>query len=94
MNQGVEAASLNDAIAMFKEQFSHQYPGSQFLVDGEGYEDEDLDLNVYVDGDEVEIGKYAAEVSALVQQQTGYFILPFILPLGVYPLILDTVGVK
>jgi len=86
VNRDIETASLDEAIEMFQQEFSSRYPESQFLIDGEGYEDEDLDLNIYVDGDEVEIGKYAAEVSARVQQQTGYFILPFILPLESYPL--------
>lgn len=86
VNRDTETASLNEAIEMFKQEFSSRYPGSQFLIDGEGYEDEDLDLNIYVDGDEVEIGKYAAQVSARVQQQTGYFILPFILSLDACPL--------
>jgi hypothetical protein len=86
INRDIEPAPLDDAVEKFKEKFSSRYPESQFLIDGEGYEDEDLDLNIYVDGDEVEIGKYAAEVSALVQQETGYFILPFILPSEGYPL--------
>ena len=86
MNRDMETSSLDEALEMFQQDFSRRYPESQFLIDGEGYEDEDLDLNIYVDGDEVEIGKYAAEVSARVQRQTGYFILPFILPSESYPL--------
>jgi hypothetical protein len=85
VSRDVQTASLNEAVELFKEKFSSRYPESQFLIDGEGYEDEDLDLNVYADGDEVELGKYAAEVSTLVQEQTGYFILPFIIPLESYP---------
>ena len=85
MNRDIEMASLEQAVEMFKENFATKYPEAQFLIDGEGYKDEDLDLNIYVDGDEVEIGIYAAEISALVQQQTGYFILPFVLPRDQYP---------
>jgi hypothetical protein len=85
MNRDVEMASLEQAVEMFKENFAPRYPEAQFLIDGEGYEDEDLDLNIYVDGDEVEIGIYASEISTLVQEQTGYFILPFVLPVDQYP---------
>ena len=70
---------------MFKEEFQKLYPQSRFLIDGEGYEDEDLDLNVYMDGDHLELERYAVEVSHIVQQGTGYFILPFVLPSSTYP---------
>lgn len=56
-----------------------------FLIDGEGYEDEDLDLNVYMDGDQFELERYAVEISHRVQQATGYFILPFVLPAVAHP---------
>lgn len=84
--QDVEPISLAEAVEMFTAQFSRKYPESRFLIEGEGYEDEDLDLNIYVDGDEVETGTFSAEVSNLVQQQTGYLILPFVLPSNRSPL--------
>lgn len=65
---------------MFKLEFHKQYPEGSFLVDGEGYEDEDLDLNIYIDGDQFEVEQYAVKVSHAVQASTGYFILPFVLP--------------
>ena len=74
--------SLEQAVELFKAEFRKRYPQSRFLVDGEGYEAEDLDLNVYVDGDQLELERYAVEVSHAVQQATGYFILPFILTCG------------
>jgi hypothetical protein len=76
----LRSISLAYAVEMFKESFRERYPSSQFLIDGEGYEDEDLDLNIYLDGDQFELEQYAVEVSHLVQQATGYFILPFVLP--------------
>jgi hypothetical protein len=54
-------------------------------LDGDGYEDEDVDLNIYVDGDELALERYAVEVSHVVQQATGYFILPFIFPTAEHP---------
>ena len=78
--------SLGSAVEMYKLEFCTRYPESKFLIDGEGYEDEDLDLSIYIAGDEVESGKYAAEVSYLVQERTGYFILPFMFPPEAYPL--------
>jgi hypothetical protein len=44
-----------------------------------------MNLNVYLDGDHLELERYAVEVSHLVQQATGYFILPFILPASQHP---------
>jgi hypothetical protein len=70
---------------MFKVAFRERFPGSQFLIDGEGYEDEDLDLNIYLDGDQFELEQYAVKVSHRVQQVTRYFILPFTLPASEYP---------
>jgi hypothetical protein len=80
-----QVISLGQAVEMFKAEFRKQYPQSRFLIDGEGYEDEDLDLNVYVDGDQLELERYAVEVSHAVQQASGYFILPFVLPAYEYP---------
>ena len=77
--------SLGQATELFKAEFRKRYPQSRFLLDGEGYEDEDLDLNVYIDGDQLELERYAIEVSHTVQQVTGYFILPFILPAAEHP---------
>ena len=80
-----QVISLGQAVEMFKAEFCKQYPQSRFLIDGEGYEDEDLDLNTYVDGDQLELERYAVEVSHAVQQASGYFILPFVLPASEYP---------
>ena len=80
-----QAISLGQALEMFKAEFCKRYPQSRFLIDGEGYEDEDLDLNIYVDGDQLELERYAVEVSHMVQQASGYFILPFVLPASEYP---------
>jgi hypothetical protein len=73
-----ELTSLRQAVEMFKAEFQRRYPRSEFLVDGEGYEDEDLDLNIYAEGDKYELERYAIEVSHAVQSATGYFILPFV----------------
>jgi hypothetical protein len=70
---------------MFKAKFSERFPHSRFLSDGEGYEDEELDLIIYLDGDQLELEQYAIEVSHAVEQSTGYFILPFVLPASRYP---------
>ncbi len=70
---------------MFKTEFCTQYPQRHFLIDGEGYEDKDIHLNIYVEGDQLELERYVVEVSHTIQQATGYFILPFILPVSQYP---------
>jgi len=76
MPRGLQPISLGQAVELFKVEFRKQYPQSRSLIDGEGYEDEDLDLNVYVDGDQLVLEQYAVEVSHTVQQVTGYFIPP------------------
>jgi hypothetical protein len=81
----LQPTSLEHAVEMFQGLFRERYPQSWFLIDGEGYEDEDLDLNIYLDGDQLALEQYAVEVSHLVQQSTGYFILPFVLPAAHYP---------
>jgi hypothetical protein len=81
----LQPRSLEQAVDMFKAMFGERFPHSRFLIDGEGYEDEDLDLNIYLDGDQFELEQYAVEVSHAVEQSTGYFILPFVLPASRYP---------
>ena len=78
-------ALMYSSVEMFKAVFCERYSQSWFLIDGEGYEDEDLDLNIYIDGDQLALEQYAVEVSHRVQQSTGYFILPFVLPAAHYP---------
>jgi len=80
-----QTISLGQAVERFKAEFCKRYPQSRFLLDGEGYEDEDLELNIYADSDQLELERYAIEVSHTVQQANGYFILPFVLPASGYP---------
>ena len=80
-----DQTGLDQAVEMFKAEFHKRYPTARIEVDGAGYEDEDLDLNVYVDGDEMEPEQHAVEVSHRVQSTTGYFILPFVYPTTALP---------
>ena len=80
-----DQTGLDQAVKMFKTEFRKRYPAARIEVDGAGYEDEDLDLNVYVDGDEMTLEQHAVEVSHRVQSATGYFILPFIYPTTTLP---------
>ncbi len=81
----LQLLSLEQAVELFKAEFRKRYPQSRFLLDGEGYEDEDLDLNIYVDGTELDLEQYAVEVSHTIQQATGYFILPFVFSVAEHP---------
>ena len=80
-----QVISLGQAVEMFKAEFCKRYPQSRFLIDGEDYEDEDLDLHIYLDSDQLELERYAIEVSHTGQQTSGYFILPFVFPASEYP---------
>jgi hypothetical protein len=80
-----DRTALVQAVEMFTAEFRKRYPAARIEVDGAGYEDEDLDLNVYVDGDQMELEQHAVEVSHRVQSETGYFILPFIYPTAAVP---------
>lgn len=62
----LQVAALAQAVDMFKASFSARYPNSRLLIDGEDYEDEDLDLNIYIDGDQLELETYAVKVSHMV----------------------------
>jgi hypothetical protein len=44
----LQTLTLGQAVELFKVEFRKRYPQSRFLLDGEGYEDEDLDLNIYL----------------------------------------------
>ena len=74
----MQTEQLDRAVELFKAQFRSRYAKSRFQIDGEGYEDEDLDLTIYAAGDQFELEQYAAEVSRVVQSATGVFILPFV----------------
>lgn len=71
---------LAQAVELFKAEFRRRYPESEFAIDGEGYEDEDVDLDIYADGDQIKLEQHAVEVSHAVQAATGYFVLPFVRP--------------
>ena len=71
---------LAQAIEMFKAEFRRRYPESEFAIDGEGYDDEDVDLDIYADGDQIELEQHAVEISHAVQAMTGFVILPFVRP--------------
>ncbi len=74
----LQTESLRRAVELFEAQFRSRYADSRFQIDGDGYEDEDLDLNVYATGDHLELEQYAAEVSHIVRSATGVFILAFV----------------
>ena len=44
--RNTQVISLGQAVEMFKAEFCTRYPQSRFLIDGEGYEDEDLPPNI------------------------------------------------
>jgi hypothetical protein len=72
--------TIDQAVKMFEDEFKRLYPDSRVLVDGEGFEDEDIDLIIYVDGDPMAPEFAAVEISHAVEAATGFFILPFVLP--------------
>lgn len=43
----LQAPTLGQTVELFKGEFRKRYLQSRCLLDGEGYEDEDLDLNIY-----------------------------------------------
>ncbi len=67
---------------MFRSRFQERYPESEISIDGEGYEDEDLDLMICADGDQIALEQFAVEVSHAVEAETGFFILAFVRPLA------------
>ena len=77
----LQPVSLGQAVEMFKAEVLERHPGSRFLIDGEGHEDEDLDLTIYLDGDQLSLEQEAIEITHLVHAATGYFILPFVQPI-------------
>ena len=77
-----QAPTLGQAVELFKARFQERHPASHFLIDGDGYGDEDLVLTIIADGDQIALEQFAAEISHAVEAATGFFILPFVQPPG------------
>jgi len=64
-----------------------KYPDAWCLFNDEVYDEEDLYIDVYVDGNVLlEVGRFANELTYRYWQETGYDILPMVAPRECYPL--------
>ena len=72
--------SAAQAVELFRSRFRERYPEAEISIDGEGYEDEDLDVLIRVDGEQIALEQFAVEVSHAVEAATGFFILAFVRP--------------
>ena len=70
-------------IAELRERF----PTAEFLLNGEVYGEEDLDIDVYVDEDQVvAVDRFADELTYRYWEQTGYDIFAMVAPRECYPI--------
>jgi len=70
-------------IAELRERF----PTAEFLLNGEVYGEEDLDIDVYVDEDQVvAVDGFADELTYRYWEQTGYDIFAMVAPRKCYPI--------
>lgn len=74
--------TIAQAVELFKARFRARFHDSEPLIDGEGYEDEDMILTIHAVGDQIAMEQVAAEVSHEVEAGTGYVILAFVQPSG------------
>ena len=54
-NRDLRSGRLTDAAELFKAEFRKRYPECEIAIDGEVYEDEDLDLVIRAKGDQIEL---------------------------------------
>ena len=70
-------------IAELRERFSTV----EFLLNDEVYGEEDLDIDVYVDEDQVvAVDRFASELTYRYWEQTGYNIFAMVAPRECYPI--------
>ena len=70
-------------IAELRERFSTV----EFLLNDEVYGEEDLDIDVYVDEDQVlVVDRFASELTYRYWEQTGYNIFAMVAPRECYPI--------
>ena len=79
----IEAAEKKDSLESVANhiisQLQKEFPNAEYLINGEVYGDEDVDLEIYVPEEKVlEVDQFAHEVAFELTNGTGILILPMV----------------
>jgi hypothetical protein len=79
--------TLGDVAERIVAELRERFPTAEFLLNDEVYGDEDLDIDVYVDEDQVvAVDRFASELTYRYWEQTGYDIFAMVAPKDCYPI--------
>jgi hypothetical protein len=79
--------TLGDVAERIVAELRERFPTAEFLLNDEVYGDEDLDIDVYVDEDQVvAVDRFASELTYRYWEQTGYDIFAMVAPKECYPI--------
>lgn len=79
--------SLKEVITQIINELSREFPNSEFLLEGETYDDEDAIIQIYApENDLNNISDKASELSLCSELETGYFILTMVNSIEAYPI--------
>lgn len=82
-----ERMALGDVAERIMTDIHERFPDAKYLIDDEVYGEEDLDIDVYVDEDQVlVVDRFASELTYRYWEETGYNIFAMVAPRDCYPI--------
>lgn len=82
-----ERMALGDVAERIMADILVRFPDAKYLIDDEVYGEEDLDIDVYVDEDQVlVVDRFASELTYRYWEETGYNIFAMVAPRDCYPI--------
>jgi hypothetical protein len=82
-----ERMALGDVAERIMADIQERFPDAKYLIDDEVYGEEDLDIDVYVDEDQVlAVDRFASELTYRYWEQTGHNIFAMVAPGECYPI--------
>lgn len=82
-----EKLALGDVAERIIADILKRFPGAKYLINNEVYGEEDLDIDVYVNEDQVlAVDRFASELTYRYWEQTGYNIFAMVAPRDCYPI--------
>jgi len=79
--------ALGDVVERIIADIQEKFPDAKCLLNDEVYGEEDLDIDVYVDEDQVvAVDRFASELTYRYWEQTGYNIFAMVATKDCYPI--------
>jgi len=74
-------STLEEAANMIIAELQEKFSNAEYIINGEVYGEEDLDIDIYVSEDNLlELDRLASKVSFKYWEETGYNIFPMVAP--------------